>query len=75
MDSTSVLVRGYDIRIQRQGSCWMGEKAHGWAPAGFLPREWAETIADPTVVQAVIFPSYQARWRSDRRQHVAEYHA
>lgn len=69
------LMRGYDIRIQRQGSCWMNEKAHGYAPVDQLPAEWEAVKADPSVIAAVVFPSSQRTWRADKRKHLAEYHA
>lgn len=68
-----VTLRGYDIRIQRDGSTWLNEKAHGYAPAGQLPAEWITVCKDPSVVKAVIFPSNQRTWRADRRKHLATF--
>ncbi len=70
---TSKRLRGYDIRIQREGSDAMREKQHGWGEENDLPEEWDQVKADPTVVKAVIFPSYQRTWYSHKRRHRDEY--
>jgi hypothetical protein len=68
-----VAKRGYDIRIQRVGKDWLGEKMHAWAGKDELPVEWTEVCADPSVVRAVIFFSSEASKRADKRRHLAEY--
>ncbi|HLZ61567.1 MAG TPA: hypothetical protein VKR06_31870 [Ktedonosporobacter sp.] len=60
--------KSYDIRVQRDGTGWMGEKQHGWGYDGELPAEWEQVKADPTVEQAVIFPGSQRNRRADRRR-------
>ncbi len=65
--------RGYDIRIQRQGSDWLSERTHGWGMDGQLPEEWDQVKADPTVERAVIYPAAQRKWRAGRRRHIDEY--
>lgn len=66
-------VHGYDIRVQREGSDDLREKLHGWGMENDLPQEWEQVKNDPTVVRAVIFPSYQRTWRSGNRRHSDEY--
>lgn len=68
----TVTMRGYDIRIDR-GAGWQNEKAHGYAPLGQLPQEWQDTINDPTVISACIFPSTQRTWQANKRKKLAEY--
>lgn len=66
--------RGFDIRYQVTGGPgWMNERAHGYAPLGELPVEWAQICADPTVERAVIFPSNQRAWQAQKRRNIAEY--
>ena len=60
--------RGYDIRIQRQGSYFLSEKHYALGFDGSLPEEWMRVKRDPTVVRAIIFPSTQRHWRADRRR-------
>ncbi len=71
--NTAQRQRGYDIRIQRDGSTWLNEKSHGWANEGELPGEWWTVCNDPSVVSAVCFPSTQRTWTPAKRRHVAEY--
>lgn len=66
-------VKGFDIRIQRDGSSWMNQQAHAWMTGDTLPAEWVAIVNDPTVVRACMFPSSQRSWRADRRRNVAEY--
>lgn len=71
--NTSKLVRGYDIRVQREGSDDMREKQHAWGVEQALPEEWDQVKADPTVVRAEIFLSSQRRLRPSKRRLSDEY--
>ena len=65
--------KGYDIRVQREGSEWRAEKVQGWGYDGALPSEWQQIKQDPTVISAKMSPGYQRRWRADRRHIIDEY--
>lgn len=69
----SKLARGYDIRIQRDGSGWLNEKHHAWGLDGNLPEEWNQIKQDQSVVQAVIFRSTQRHRRADKRRYEEKY--
>ena len=65
--------RGYDIRIQRDGSNYPREQLHAWGLQGRLPKEWEEVKKAPDVQRATIFYSAQRRRRADRRQYLDTY--
>lgn len=65
--------RGYDIRIQRDGSNCPREPLHVWGLQGKLPKEWEQIKQAPDVQKAVIFYSSQRHRRVDKRQVLATY--
>jgi len=65
--------KGFDIRVQREGSQWRNEKVQGWGYDGALPEVWEEICTDPTVISARMSPGYQKAWRADKRHIIDEY--
>lgn len=65
--------RGYDIRIQRDGSTMLREPLHVWGLQGKLPNEWERIKQEPDIQKAVIFYSSQRHKRADKRQYLATY--
>lgn len=65
--------RGYDIRIQRDGSDSPREQLHAWGLQGRLPQEWEQVKQQPDVQRALIFYSSQRHKRVNHRQYLDSY--